>query len=124
MLITGNAYFNFYSEPGKWNLSLGTYDKPNKLEFMDFVKCKSYFEMGHLARTFYPPLCAEAAKEFGYSGGDYSSDKESLKGGKGFAFAIGMFILPGTILSGGVAGITALLSNYIIPIGITMLQVS
>ena len=89
-VITGNAYFNFYSEPGKWNLSLGTYDKPNKLEFMDFVKCKSYFEMGHLARTFYPPLCAEAAKEFGYSGGDYSSDKESLKGGKGFAFAIGM----------------------------------
>lgn len=30
-----------------------------------------------------------------------------------FAIAIGMFILPGKILSGGVAGITALLSNYI-----------
>ena len=30
-----------------------------------------------------------------------------------FALAIGMFILPGKILSGGVAGITALVSNYI-----------
>ena len=30
-----------------------------------------------------------------------------------FAMAIGLFILPGKILSGGVAGITALLSNFI-----------
>jgi len=89
-VIYGNAKFNFYSEPGKWNLSFGTYDNPSKLEFMDFIKCKSYFEMGHLSRSFYPPLCAEAAKEFGYSGADYSSDKEKLSGGKGFAFGIGM----------------------------------
>ena len=30
-----------------------------------------------------------------------------------FAFAIGMFILPGNILSGGVAGITNLISGFI-----------
>ncbi len=89
-VITGEAYFDFYSEPGKWNMSLGTYDRPNILRFMNFAKCRSYFEMGHLSRYFYPPLSVEAAKQFGYTGEDYSDKADNLKNGKGFAFALDM----------------------------------
>ncbi len=81
-VVKGHGNFEIYSSPKTWYCNVGTWDDPNRLEFIGLVKVSSYFMT---------PLSDKVLALFGAEGYSNAGEAslEKIKG-EGFAFGIAL----------------------------------
>lgn len=107
--LKGTFNLDILSAPKNWHFYVGTNSSPVGLKFVDIIKTKSYFMLGHGVPTTLAPLDPRITELFGVTQSTASGKTAEMESGKGFAFGASIcvdcgfkgFVYAGAALLGG-----------------------
>lgn len=107
--LKGTFKLDILSAPKNWHFYVGTNSSPVGLKFVDIIKTKSYFMLGHGVPTTLAPLDPRITELFGVTQSTASGKTAEMESGKGFAFGASIcvdcgfkgFVYAGATLLGG-----------------------
>ncbi len=107
--LKGTFKLDIKSAPGHWHFYVGTNTSPVGLKFVDIIKTKSYFMLGHGVPTTIAPLDPRITELFGVTQSTASGKTADMESGRGLAFGASInvdcgfngFVYAGATLLGG-----------------------